>query len=305
MKVDDILAFDAVVEHKSISRAAEMLRITQSSVTRRVQSLEEALGVTLLDRQSRPSRPTEMGRRVYEQARSAIQQIEQIASIVSESAEPAGLLRLGIPQFLSETIALGAIEYLKRRYSALEVRVVTATTPQLLDALRTDALDTAALVLQSPGRLPTELTGHRLGALPMAVVARKGELAESGYRLAQISDRGWILNPGECGFRNGLGDALAAQSLPMRLNFDVAGVDVQLELVASGFGLGLVPADMLARSHHRDAVEVVPVSDFALRNELWFARPPVLGRLTKAANDFGAYVRKSLQDRPAEESRHD
>lgn len=294
MKMDDILAFDAVIQHKSISRAAEMLRVTQSAVTRRVQNLEEALGVELLSRQTRPSRPTQIGLRVYEQARSALQQLEQITNIVQESAVPEGLYRLGIPQFLSEGIAVGAITSLGDQFPGLDIRVTTATTPALLNGLLTGELDTAALVLPQSGTLPTPLIGHRLSPLAMSVVARAGDLPGGRHRLAQLQDRGWILNPDECGFRNGLKHALDAQALPMKLNLDVAGVEVQLGLVAAGLGLGLVPSHMLDASRHRAAIMTVEMEDFRLRNDLWIARPPILGRLTRAANAFGAFVRQSL-----------
>ena len=49
MKIDDIDAFVAVIRNASLSQAAESLGLTQSAITRRVQSLEESLGVALLD----------------------------------------------------------------------------------------------------------------------------------------------------------------------------------------------------------------------------------------------------------------
>ncbi|WCT74168.1 LysR family transcriptional regulator [Sphingomonas naphthae] len=294
MKMDDIIAFDAVVEHKSISRAAEALRLTQSAVTRRIQNLEDSLGVELLSRQTRPSRPTPIGLRVHEQARSALRQLEQIGQIVQEAAPPAGGMRIGIPQFLSEAIAIGAIAELGAQFPALDIRVTTATTPALLHGLQAGELDAAALVLPRLGQLPAPLTGHPLGPLPMAVVARSGDLPAASYRLSQVHDRGWVLNPGECGFRNGLRDALDAQGLPMRLNLDVAGVEVQLGLVAAGLGLGLVPAHMLPASAHRGGIAPVPIKDFELRNDLWLARPPMLGRLTQAAMALSGIIRKVL-----------
>ncbi len=44
MKIDDIDAFVAVIRNASLSQAAESLGLTQSAITRRVQSLEESLG---------------------------------------------------------------------------------------------------------------------------------------------------------------------------------------------------------------------------------------------------------------------
>src|SRR5258707_7931000 len=62
MNLIDLEAFVSVVDRGSIVAAAATLHITQSAVTRRVQSLEDMLGVSLLDRQTRPLQPTLAGR---------------------------------------------------------------------------------------------------------------------------------------------------------------------------------------------------------------------------------------------------
>jgi DNA-binding transcriptional LysR family regulator len=65
MNLIDLEAFVSV-DHGSIVAAAAALHLTQSAVTRRVQSLEDMLGVSLLDRQTRPLQPTLAGRETYE-----------------------------------------------------------------------------------------------------------------------------------------------------------------------------------------------------------------------------------------------
>jgi len=179
--------------------------------------------------------------------------------------------------------------------------VTTATTPALLSGLLSGDIDTAVLVMSRQGSLPEALVGHRLSPLSMTVVAQRVATSPADYRLVELHSRGWILNPGECGFRNGLNNALNAQGLPLKLNLDVAGVEVQLGLVAAGHGLALVPAHMLETSRHRDAIEPLAVSDFRLDNDLWLARPRILGRLTQAATSFGAYIRQVMDpcDQPA------
>src|SRR5260370_36987038 len=63
MEFDDIRAFVAVAESRSVSRAARELHLTQPAVTRRVQRLETSLGVALCDRRRRPFVLTEAGPR--------------------------------------------------------------------------------------------------------------------------------------------------------------------------------------------------------------------------------------------------
>ena len=98
MKIDDIDAFVAVIRNASLSQAAESLGLTQSAITRRVQSLEESLGVALLDRNTKPLKPTASGLQVYEQCRRVLREVDGLRELVAGDATPSGVLRLGVPQ---------------------------------------------------------------------------------------------------------------------------------------------------------------------------------------------------------------
>ncbi|MBL0952050.1 MAG: LysR family transcriptional regulator, partial [Pseudomonas sp.] len=97
MKIDDIDAFVAVIRLQSLNQAAESLQLTQSAITRRLQNFEEALGVELLDRNTKPLKPTPIGLRVYEQCRSVQREIDALRDLVASDAMPSGSLRLGVP----------------------------------------------------------------------------------------------------------------------------------------------------------------------------------------------------------------
>ncbi|NJL08726.1 MAG: LysR family transcriptional regulator [Methylacidiphilales bacterium] len=65
MNLDDMQAFVAAVEAGSVGRAALRLNLTQPAVSRRIQRLEEALDAILLDRDSKPAKPTPAGESAY------------------------------------------------------------------------------------------------------------------------------------------------------------------------------------------------------------------------------------------------
>ena len=86
----------AVANCGSFSLAAEHCFVTQPSLSMQVKSLEEELGVVLLDRSKKPVIPTEAGEVVLEQARETIKAYNYIREAVAElKGETAGKLRLG------------------------------------------------------------------------------------------------------------------------------------------------------------------------------------------------------------------
>ena len=102
MNTRDLEAFLAVAETGSIVGASARLHLTQPGVSRRIQSLEEQLGVALLDRQSKPLKPTAAGRDTYEHGRRMLQVLDNLKTGLSPEGAVSGEFRLGISPYLSE-----------------------------------------------------------------------------------------------------------------------------------------------------------------------------------------------------------
>ncbi len=91
-----------VAEHLSFSRAAQILGVRQSAVSRRVRELKDELGVSLFERDAGGVRLTEAGRRFLERSRSALAEIDYaIKSAASAGRGAEGSLRIGVVSSLS------------------------------------------------------------------------------------------------------------------------------------------------------------------------------------------------------------
>jgi len=293
MKIDDIDAFVAVIRNASLSQAAESLGLTQSAITRRVQSLEESLGVELLDRNTKPLKPTAAGRRVFEQCLRVLREVDGLRELVASDTPPSGVLRLGVPQSIGEVVLLEALRRLAGEYPELRAQVSSGWGGHLLARLENAELD-AAVVLFPPSKVfPDDLGATPLGRVELCVVAAKDGDVQA-RRLLDCYQHGWVLNPDGCGFRAGLQRALADQGLGLQLNLETFGSELQLGLVAQGRGLGLVPAPALARSRYREQLRVLTLEDFQPLIQLWLVRPQLLGNLETPAQLFGASVAQGL-----------
>ena len=90
MNIRDLEAFVAVVETGSIVGASARLNLTQPGVTRRIQNLEDGLAAALLDRQSKPLKPTSAGREAYEHGRRVLRSLDDLKAGVSPQGELKG-----------------------------------------------------------------------------------------------------------------------------------------------------------------------------------------------------------------------
>ncbi|MBU9399714.1 LysR family transcriptional regulator [Burkholderia multivorans] len=303
MKISDIDAFAAVVRCQTLSQAAAELGMTQPAITRRVQNLEEALGVTLLDRNTKPPRPTDIGRQVFDQCRAILREVDALRELTAARRPPAGAFRIGITQGLGERMLPDLIARLASRWPALATQVTTAWGGVLVERIARRELDAALVFLAREMVLPPAVEGERLLATRLVAIGRKGDWPRRSYRLADCHARGWVLNPDGCGFRAGLRRALDAQGLPMPVALDAYGRDLQLQSVANGIGIGLMPLPLVECSPLRDALEIVPLADFKPQIDLWLLRRQDAARFAAPLDAIAAQARDvfapSAQDEAA------
>ena len=290
MKTEDIKAFVAVVQRQSVSHASEVLHITQPAITRRIQNLEQALGVALLDRNSKPPRPTPMGRRVFEQCRTVVRELDALKKLAASDAQPAGELRLGITQVIGDYVLVDALKQLSERFPDVKARLQTQWSTKLIASVAAGELDAATVLMPGSFAFPEHLVVNNLLAIEMVPVGRRADFTKPVYTLKDLHAHGWILNPEGCGFRSRLQRALAAQGLPMLVNLDTFGTELQLGLVASGVGIGLAPRSLLGASRHAAGLVALEVSDFKLDANLWLVHLAGLGNLLTPVSQFGDAV---------------
>jgi DNA-binding transcriptional LysR family regulator len=295
MKIDDIEAYVAVIRAQSLQQAAQTLGLTQPAITRRLQNFEEALGVELLDRNTRPLKATAMGRVVYEQCRVIQREIDVLRERVANDTPPVGALRLGVAQTIADIALPDALREFRAAYPDLQASASSGWGSQLLQRVEAGELDAAAILLPANKAFAETLAARSLGRVKLAVVAPKGPLKKRVHTLAECQSIGWVLNPDGCGFREGLQRALSGLGLALKLNLETLGTELQLQLVADGNGLGLVPLPLLQASRHEAELDVLTLSDFKPLIDIWLVHPRVLGKLQQPVERFGAAVERQFK----------
>lgn len=177
-----------VVDAGSISAAARQLGTSQPTVSRRLQQLEAALGVTLLKRSTHALQLTDVGERYVLRARALLgdwQQFER--SLRAEDEAPEGLLRVVVPHAFGQEQLLGpVIEYL-RRYPSVQVEWRLYDGPVRLVE---DAIDCIIRV----GKLDSDtLIARKIHEVERIVVAAPALLEGRSYaRPSQLEALPWL-----------------------------------------------------------------------------------------------------------------
>lgn len=275
MEVDDIRAFVAVADTGSVSAAARELFLTQPAVTRRLQRLESSIGARLLDRSRRPFALTRAGEAAIARCRSLLISLQELRTLAGDG-RPAGELRIAVAHALTELTLAGPVDEVQRAFPGVSLRLSTGWSRDLLERVRTQAVDAAFLLLPEGEDLPTGVTGTRVASDRLLVVSpRRRRFA--GARISDLARERWVLNPDGCAARAALRRAFLGVDAAMRVAVETYNYELQLSLVARGRGLGLVPARLLARSRFRRRLRAVRVRGLEFPLTIWSVRgrPPL------------------------------
>lgn len=171
----DLGIFLAVVEHGSFTAAGRALGLSTSQVSRRIKSLEDDLGVRLLERTTRRVRATDAGQAYRDRVAPLIEGLEEAAREAAQlRAEPRGTLRLALPTAFGRRYLVEPIAAFASRWPDLQVEASFSDRPVDLVA---DGFD---LAIRGAARVTDNLIVRRLLDFRGVVCASPAYLARRG-----------------------------------------------------------------------------------------------------------------------------
>lgn len=292
MDIHQLKTFVAVARERSITRASELLHLSQPAVSAHIKALEDALDLTLFERTPRGMSLTPDGQRLLakaEQTLGAHQELMDEAKRIKGSL--TGKLRLGAGSN-SDNEAIGRLlTTLAERCPEVEVALEHGTSTEILAGLRSGRLD--AGFYNEAGEPEADLSTVEVSRFGIYLVGPPGLAAVSGppdWRA--LADQPWIYpTSSACCGRTAEGLFATHRFRPKRI-ISVDRETVTRTLVASGIGVGLLHADTAEEARVRGEVELLFESQTLVRVLFAHLASRTQDPLLQAARDV-------LSDRPA------
>lgn len=123
-QLEDMGVFVRIVEAGGIGKAADQLGVAKSGVSRRLVALETRLGVTLINRTTRSSSLTSVGREYYERAVKLIGDISELDGLAADEGKSLeGQLRLAVPLSFGLSHLSPAIDKFASEHPGLSINI--------------------------------------------------------------------------------------------------------------------------------------------------------------------------------------
>lgn len=244
MNLRFVEAFYWVASLKSISRAAEKLFLTQSAMSSRIATLEEELGILLLDRRDKQFKLTIAGARFLVYAQKLLDLQREVKAEMGSGAPMAVAMRIGAIESVLHSWLIPWLEKLRLDHPGLELELTVETTPILLEQIERGTLDLVFAVL------PASADGVRNHALPvmdMGFVGNPLLHKKRNYRLDELAEMELLT------FQKGsqphvtLLDMFKQNRMEPKKVHAISSISAMVQLVQGGFGVALLPRAAVQR----------------------------------------------------------
>ncbi|MBS7701681.1 LysR family transcriptional regulator [Chelatococcus asaccharovorans] len=189
----------AVAEHLNFRHAANALGVSQSSVSARVKTLEDDLGILLFEHHTRGVRLTDAGRHFVEGVAAGVDQLDHAVKTAGMAAHgDCGCLRIGVHALIPGSFLAELIGQYRQDYSRIEVEITEGTARDAVMQLRAGRLD-ISFVVGTP-KLP-DCHSRRIWTEPlMAALPDRHPLADrSAVAWADLAAETFLVRHGGTG----------------------------------------------------------------------------------------------------------
>ena len=255
--LNDIAVFVKVAQFESFSRAARALGMPVSTVSRKVTSLENQLGVTLMQRTTRRLSLTAQGRAYYNQCSEPLSHLFDAESALTQTQKkPEGLLKISAPVIMSQEPFYEFLSAFLKKYPRIQVDLfitnlfVDLVADNVDVAIRFGELRDSTIIAKRIGRSvrylvasPDYLKGRTPPAKPEDLVNHQCILLNGRNNEAE-----WQLVNGR-------------KSVKLHVSGPVSSRDFQSvsAFTHKGHGIGLLPSNYCEEEiRRRDLVRILP-----------------------------------------------
>ena len=237
----------AVADKGSFTAAAKGLNVSQSAVSRQVLLLEEELGEPLFLRLGRKVRLTAAGAALLDLSRRVLSDVrDTTASIVEQQQQLAGTLHLGGGMTVCLHVFPAMLKEFRKRHPKVEIKLTTGATPQLLERLRSGALDVGLLTLPVDGadlvQVPVMREELLLVMPPTHRLAKLRRITPE-----DLVGQTWVLFERGSSTRRVIDQMLQRDGIRPRIVMETENVEILKALTMIGMGLTILPYQSLAR----------------------------------------------------------
>jgi len=262
MDIRGLNIFIQVAELGSFTKVGEKLGYSQPTISFQIKQLEKELGVSLFDRIGHTVSLTDAGRDVLRYAQEICHLSQEMCLGSSGRREPAGVLRLGMPDSLCEPLISRPFREFRRRYPKMSLQIYTGDTGHLLELLDHNEAD-LILTLDDHIYNPNYVIVEEEALDVHFVVSPENLLVQKDFvTIEELMQYPFLLTEKGMSYRRLLDEWLARYSMEIRPVLETGRADQICALAEENAGVAFLPDYVTAQSVRKGKLVRLRVLDF-------------------------------------------
>lgn len=295
MELAQLEAFLQVAHHRSFSRAAEALFLTQPSVTARIQSLEREIGERLFERTGRSVSLTDAGHAFIPHAQRALTAVQEGTDAIEAVRHgDIGSIRIGASASIATYVLPGILKHFRESRPRVHVHISTGTSEDIIERLLAGELHVAMVRLtQHPEIESVHLYNDDLSLVvsPDHPFATRGRVtvAEAGREPFLFFER-------SSSYHSLIYSMFLRVGVVPESVMELDSMETTKHMVEAGIGIAILPVVSIDRESKNGSLVRVEIRDMeqpsyrevgvhVLRNRIM--APPLRDFLRLVTSDFG------------------
>ncbi|MGG0791173.1 LysR family transcriptional regulator [Peribacillus simplex] len=277
MYYDALKTFVTLVEVKNFTKTAEMLLMSQPSVSLHIKKLEEEFQTKLFLRSPKFLKVTLTGEILYDRAKQMITIYEQTRQDIQEHDRSIkGELKIGASFTIGEYILPSLLIDLQEEYPELELQVVIGNTEEIVQAVRLYKVDIGLIEGQTNEK---ELSVHPFMQDELFIVSSNNhELANKDeVEITDLHDQAWVTREVGSGTREYLNHVIRSNGLKIKSILTISSNQgIKETLIKNGLGLALLSQSVIERDVQNKILSIIQVKKESFNRTLSYVYSPIM-----------------------------
>jgi LysR family transcriptional regulator, transcription activator of glutamate synthase operon len=277
MRIEQIRAFLAVSETGSFGQASKMCGVTQSTISRQIQGLEEHLKTPLFHRQAQ-AKLTITGERILPHARRICQEWEKVEEKIQEllGGEQTELCVAAIHSVCAYYLP-PLLQKFCQSHPQVQLRVTALGSDRALKVLRDGLVDVALVMNNKYLTSSSEMVVKHLYREPIKVLTSNNHplTQQKSVTIKDLAQYAQVIFKDGYGMQRIVQEIFASQGLDLEVAMELNTLDAFRGVIRQGNLIALLPALALKESLNDPTLAIIPI-DLGLENNRQLTREVVL-----------------------------
>lgn len=233
--------FYVVAETKNITRASEILNISQPAVTKHIKNLEDQLGTPLFIRTKKGVVLNEYGKKIFLNVKQALTLLDESEKEIGKyKTMDKGTIKIGISTTLTKKYLLKYLEKFRTKYPNIIVDIYTDPTKELINKLKNGNID--LIISKFPQVIDHDLEYIKLGETKYIFVANKNysSLINRKVKVEELKDYPVILQKSPSNSRMSVENYFKENNFKLEPIMNIASSSLVIDFTQLGYGIGYV-----------------------------------------------------------------